>query len=353
MKQNDSDHQTPAEGDFSEEKEMQTLNRRSLMGRAVTGLGAGAILASCDLLSSSESNAKDDFVPQKREKGSIKQSVSEHARKTSLPDDAWSLPRYKPAKTGNFDLSKPLDNHMAWAKVQCDVAGGYSYLGQYGWLLVAPPGQPAYPILGRLTLAKVFLTPASEDMAPDLGEHDYAIWGTITTTHVDPRTFKPVDKIYNPYIDREIDVPTIDYADRLVYRLGKSIIVPGVDPVFYDQPWDRDGGYSQFNIDAGDEISYVVLGSSQHPGPQQPRCDVGFWTPKRSDLMNPNLTNIRTRRDYSVIQKLSEYPWYGAPVGDEAQLMVHLTGAKYATPEELPLPIKQHVYDRFKDRFDA
>jgi len=134
--------------------------------------------------------------------------------------------------------------------------------------------------------------------------------------------------------------------------LPQSIVVPGVDPKFYEQPWDRDGGFSQFNIDAGDEISYVVLGSAQKPGPMQPRCDVGFWTAKRTDLMDPAQTSIPIRRDYSVIQKLAEYDWYGVSKQDQAQLFVHMTGWRTDDHTKLPLPIKQHIYDRFTDRFD-
>lgn len=334
-----------------------SMTRRNLMGRAMAGIGAGAMIAGCDFVSGLEAKERNSSqvkpnAKNKNDDGIIQQTVSEHARKVSLPEGSFELPRYKPQKTGNFDLNNPLDNHIAYMKVQADLAGGATMIAQYGWLLIAPPGQPAFPFLGRLTLIKAFMTPATEDLAPNIGEHDTAIWGTMTTVHVDPRTFKPVDKIYNPYIDRVIDVPDIHYADRLVFRVGQSIVVPGVDPKFYEQPWDRDGGFSQFNIDAGDEISYVVLGSAQKPGPMQPRCDVGFWTAKRTDLMDPAQTSIPIRRDYSVIQKLAEYDWYGVSKQDQAQLFVHMTGWRTDDHTKLPLPIKQHIYDRFTDRFD-
>ena len=37
---------------------------------------------------------------------------------------------------------------------------------------------------------------------------------------------------------------------QFVYRLNQSIIVPGVAPAFYRQPWDEEGGFSQHKIDA-------------------------------------------------------------------------------------------------------
>ena len=148
-----------------------------------------------------------------------------------------------------------------------------------------------------------------------------------------------------------IDVPTIHYADRLSYRFGQSIVVPGVDPAFYTQPWDADGGFSQHFIDAGREVTYTVLGSSQHDGPHQPRCDVGFWSVSRDDLMNPSLRSIDTQRNYSVIQKITEYGWYGAPAGDPAQLLVHLTGLKTQNTARLPSFIRELVLERFPERF--
>jgi len=295
----------------------------------------------------------DLFAAEAEAEKAINQTVSEHARAETLPDWAYGLPRFRPAKTGGYDLRDPVDNHYAFAKAQANLAGETSWLAQYGWIVIAPPGEPAFPFLGRLTLIKVFLTPTEEKYAPNVGEHDYMAWGTFTTTHVDPRTFEPVSKTVNPYIGREIDVPTLHYADKLVYRVGQSIVVPGVDPAFYDQPWDRAGGYSQHFIDAGTDISYTVLGSAQKPGPHQPRCDVGFWTVQREALMDPKRLAIPTRRDYSVIQKMTEYAWYGAPAGDPAQLLVHLTGMKTDDPAQLPSFIKTHVLERFPDRFST
>jgi hypothetical protein len=315
--------------------------RRFLGGLGGTLLGAGSLLQSGDVFSMAE-EAQDQ---------AINQTVSEHARSENLPEFGLALPRWMPAQTGGFDLSRPLDNHFAFAKVQANLAGQYSWLAQYGWILICPPGKPAFPFLGRLTLAKVFVTAADEQWAPGATENDYTMWAVFTTTHVDPRSFEPVSRLRNPYTGQMIDVPTIHYADRLSYRFGQSIVVPGVDPAFYTQPWDAEGGFSQHFIDAGHEVTYTVLGSSQHDGPHQPRCDVGFWTVSRDELMNPSLRAIDTQRNYSVIQKITEYAWYGAPAGDPAQLLVHLTGLKTQNIARLPSFIRTHVLERFRERF--
>jgi len=315
--------------------------RRKFLGAAGLGLGLAGLIRTQDVFS----------MAQEEEGGKVNQTVSEHARRESLPADAFDLPRWVPEHTGPYDLGDPYDNHFAFAKAQANLSGDYYWLAQYGWILICPPGEPAYPFLGRLTLAKVFVTPADPSWAPDVGEFDYTMWATFTTTHVDPRDFSPVSRKFNPYIGRNIDIPTIHYADRLVYRLNQSIIVPGVDPAFYTQPWDEEGGFSQHRIDTGDEVTYTVLGSAQKPGPLQPRCDVGFWTVNRDELMDPAKRAIDTRRDYSVIQKVTEYAWYGVEPGDPAQLLVHLTGMKTHDPSRMPSFIRTHVMERFPDRF--
>lgn len=315
--------------------------RRGFLAKAGLASAVGGLIAAQDILSSASAKEKV-----------ISQTVSEHARPTTHDPSVFKLKRWTPTKTGNFNLADPLDNHYAFAKVQANLAGEYTWLAQYGWIIIAPPNEPAFPFLGRVTVAKVFATPTSEEYAPKVGDHDYMIWGTFTTTHVDPRNFEPVEKILNPYTGNVIDVPTLHYADKLVIRLGQSIVVPGIDPAFYTQPWDAEGGFSQHFIDAGDEISYTVLGSQQESGPHQPRCDVGYWTAKRRDLMDSSLRAINVRRDYSVIQKMTEYPWYGAEAGDPAQLLVHLTGVKTHDTQELPSFVKSLILDRFSERYE-
>ena len=60
---------------------------------------------------------------------------------------------------------------------------------------------------------------------------------------------------------------------------------------------------------------------------------------------------IDTKRDYSVIQKVTEYGWNGVEPGDPAQLLVYLTGMKTHDPAKMPSFIRTHVIERFPDRF--
>lgn len=318
--------------------------RRDFLRNAALLGGVAAMVRPFDVMAMMQ-------VDEKSAENATVQQLSEHQRATTLPPEAHKLPRWTPRQTGAYDLRRPLDNHFAFAKVQANLAGEYTWLAQYGTILLAPPGVPAFPWLGKVMLAQVFATPAGEDIVADPGEHDYVLWGTFNQVYVDPRTMEPVERVLNPYTGKMIDIPSVDYADRLAFRLGKSIVVPGVDPKFYDQPWDRDGGYSQHFIDAGDEISYSVLGAAQLPGPQQPRVDYAFWTSKRDDIMNPSKTSIDCKRDYSSMMKASEYPWMGVKVGDESQILTHLTGIKTQNPARLPKFIKPLILDRFKGRY--
>ncbi|WP_394728713.1 hypothetical protein [Altererythrobacter sp. GH1-8] len=338
----------PAEPRYAEASGMENSvsSRRSVIkGFAMFG-GGIALVQPIDVMAmmqTAEKSAEDAVVQQ----------LSEHARATSLPKEAHALPRWKPEFTGPYDLSRPLDNHHAFAKVQANLAGEYSWLAQYGWVMLAPPGQPAFPWLGKVTLVQLFVTPASEEITPgeELSEHDYVLWGTFNQVYVDPRTMAPLDRVLNPYTGKTIDVPSVDYADRLTMRLGRRLIVPGVDPKFYDQPWDRDGGYSQHFIDTGNEIAYTVLGASQQPGPHQPRVDVAHWTSTRDDIMDPAKRSIDCKRDYTSVMYAAEYPWMGVERGDPTQIITHLSGLKTQNVARLPDFIKPLVLDRFKGRY--
>lgn len=314
------------------------FNRRALLG----GMG----LAAASPFAFSESFAKGIADPEL-----IQQTKSEHARPESHPKEVFNLPRWKPKMTGNFDLTKVRDNHFAFAKAQVNLAGEYSWFAQYGWNIIAPPGKPAYPFLGRMKLGKLFVTPTEVGSVPDVGPDDYTIWATHSEAFFDPRTFEPIERILNPHTGKMIDIPVIHYADRIVFRLGKPYAVPGVNPDFYAQQWDRDSGFSQHYIDVGDEVTYTFLGASQFDGPHQPRCDVGFWTVKTAELMDPKVMTIDCRRDYSVIQRMSEYKLYGAPKGDQAQIFGHTTGIKTESLARVPELVKKGILYRFQDRF--
>lgn len=290
---------------------------------------------------------------EKSAENAVVQQLSEHARATSLPAEAHNLPRWLPKHTGPYNLSRPLDNHYAFAKVQANLAGEYSWLCQYGQVLLAPLGQPAFPWLAKVMLAQIFVTPANNAIVPneELSEHDYVLWGTFNQVYLDPRTMQPIDRVLNPYTGKVVDIPSVDYADRLTMRLSRRLIVPGVDPQFYDQPWDRDGGYSQHFIDTGNEVAYMVLGASQQPGPHQPRVDIAHWTSTHEEIMDPGKRSIDCKRDYTSLMYAAEYPWMGVKRGDPAQIVTHLSGLKTQNTARLPDFVKPLVLDRFKGRF--
>ena len=141
--------------------ETQFATRRKFLGAAGLGLGFASLI-----------RTQDVFSMAQHEDEAIRQTVGEHARRKSLPEDAFGLPRWVSDHTGPYDLSDPCDNHFAYVKGQANLSGDYHWLVQYGWILICPPGEPAYPFLGRLTLARMFVTPTDPSWALDVREHD-------------------------------------------------------------------------------------------------------------------------------------------------------------------------------------
>ena len=111
---------------------------RKFLGVAGFGLGFAELTRNQDVFSMAQDEA-------------VHQTVSEHAHRERLPEDVFDLPGWVPDYAGPYDLNDPYDNHFAFAKAQANLSGDYYWLAQYGWILRCPPGEPAYPFLGRLT----------------------------------------------------------------------------------------------------------------------------------------------------------------------------------------------------------
>ena len=331
-----------AQSAMAEAMRAMTPRRQFLAGAAAVAGGA-AIVNAPDAMAMVRSAPAD-------KKQTVQQTVSEHARPERIDPAAYDLPRFISNRTGSYDLSDPLDNHYAWLKVAHNLGGHFDWFAQYGWIMFCPPGKPPFPMLGRIMLGQAHLTHADPALVPDPSPHDALAWSSFVTMHVEPRTLKPVDRLLNPYTGKMMDLSPLYYADRLATRYGKSVLVPGVDPKFYEQPWDREGNFSQHFYDAGDEIAYTVLGAAQKPGPQQPRLDTALWTVKRADLMDPAKSTIDCRRGYASIQKASEYKFTTVPLGDESQMFIQTQGVRTSNTAMLPAPVR-YILENFKDRF--
>lgn len=314
--------------------------RRQFLGGALAIAGGLSFLSPPDARAMKESGKKQ----------TEKLQVSEHARPTEIDPEAYDRPRYIRDQTGPYDLSNPFDNHFAWLKTNHNLGGHLDWFAQFGWIMLCPPGEAPYPFLGRISLGQAHLTEADPDLVPNAGPHDALAWSSFTTLHVDPRTLQPVDELRNPYTGEFMDLSPIKYADRLAVRLGQSIVVPGVDPKFYEQPWDRENGFSQHFYDAGDEIVYTVLGAAQKPGPLQPRLDVAHWNVTRKDLMDPTKRAIHCRRTYAAVFKASEYAFTTVPMGDETQMFVQTQGVRTSNLAMVPAPV-HYLLHNFKDRY--
>lgn len=317
-----------------------TVGRRQMLG------GAGVLAAGLAMMSAPDARA----MTQSGKKQKKKAQVSEHARAESIDPASYELPRFISDKTGPYDLDDPLDQHYAWLKANHNLGGYIDWYAQFGWIMLCPPGEAPYPFLGRISLGQSHLTPADPSIIPDVGPHDVMSYATFTTMHVDVRTLNVVDEIRNPYTGEYMDLSPIKYADSLATRFQKSILVPGVDPKFYEQPWDRENNFNQHFYDAGEDIAYTVLGAAQKPGPMQPRLDTAFWNVKRKDLMDPRKKAIDCVRNYAAVFKASEYAFTTVPMGDETQMFVQTQGMRSVNSALIPKPCR-YLMNNFPERY--
>lgn len=109
--------------DFARTHDLGTpfVTRRRLLFTASPGFGFASLIRTQDVFSMAD-----------EENGMVQQTASEHARRESLPSDAYDLPQWVPEHTGPYDLSDPYDNHFAFAKAHANLSGDYYWLAQYG-----------------------------------------------------------------------------------------------------------------------------------------------------------------------------------------------------------------------------
>lgn len=105
------------EGRATSSVETHQATRRELLLTVGLGLGFAGLI-----------RTQDAFSMAQDEGDAVHQTVSEHGRRESLPEDAFDMPRWVPEHTGRYDLSDPYDNHFAFAKAQANLSGDYYWL---------------------------------------------------------------------------------------------------------------------------------------------------------------------------------------------------------------------------------
>ncbi len=296
------------------------LSRRSLI-ESLGSAGIGLAIAGC----ATPSMAK-----------STKKAIEPFAANRALDRSAWgNRPKAVFSKTGNFDLSNKYDLNLARTKVQGSLDGGKTYSYLMTRHILCPEGKPPYPLFGEMEINTRWM-----ERDEGMSEEQCYVCSHFTRAAIDPMTFKPIDKYYNPYLDK-----TIEVSDTLFSGGNKPFNLAADQPANHvtqnDEPHYRLGD---------DEITFLMFDPRAGEGKFHPRIDTVAWTTSYKDMMNPQTSQVDATQSYHAILKASVYWWSTIEDGDPAQMLTMKTGTKVGSLDQLPREFQDRLVTKYPER---
>lgn len=316
-----TDTNTPAAEDLG------SIERRALFR------GFGALMAA--------SFAGGEALAQQRESGLARSELTEaEARGKPAVFDA--------DKRGNFDLDDLSGNRLATLKVTNNLVGRKTYVAMFSRVYLGPQGRGGAAIHGHLGLWTWQL------QWPDPKEYPNAPPGTVvqralfTGIILDPWTYKPATKIFNPYLKKDVAASDSLFAESyLIFPQGGGQSLDR--PEFMDSPEQRAARRNAYMM-WGDKLSIFLAGLFQNEGPNQPRMDGSIWTADHRQVMDPTVDLVTTDYNFAGLMRAWERPWIGVGRDDQAQLLWNVKGTKLHSVDEFPEVMKTHLVKKYPDR---
>lgn len=296
------------------------LNRRSLMG-GLGSAGVGFALAGC----ASPSMARSTRKP-----------VDPFTANRAMDRSAWGhRPKAIFSKTGNFDLANKYDLNLARTKVQGSLDGEKTYSYLITRHILCPEGKPPYPLFAEMEINTRWM-----ERDEGMPEEQCYVCAHFTRAAIDPVTFKPIDKYYNPYLDQTVVVEdTLFSGGNTVYDLGAD--QPPNHVTQNDEPHYRLGD---------DEITFLMFDPRAGEGNFHPRIDTVAWATSYREMMNPRSTQVDATQSYHAILKASVYWWSAIEDGDPAQMLTMKTGTKVGSLEQIPQEFQDRLVTKYPER---
>lgn len=214
-------------------------------------------------------------------------------------------------KTGNFDLTNPVDLLLARTKAVTCLAGNRTHTYMMSRHMLAEPGKEVIQLLAELELMTIWLTPS-----PDGAANKAVIKALFTRIPVDPFSFEPIDSYYNPRLGREIELRHTMFG-------GSGTALDPSDPkpnliMQQDEP----------HYMMGDKIGFVMFDPRLGEGPFQPHIDSAIFLVDRDGLMDPSTSSVEADYSFTATLKASVYSWSKIPAEDDTRMVSLKVGRK-------------------------
>lgn len=251
------------------------------------------------------------------------------------------------SKTGNFDLTDPIDNRLARLKMTNNLVGARTYIPMIVRLMIARDNEPGGVLMGGAGMFTWQLQEPDPKEFPDLPEGSAILRSMFTARYLDPETMEPVDTLLNPYNGKMMKLEPLFFAENFInYPKGGSR--------FVEEPQFADDDPNEPNMSLikrwGDDLVLFTGGTYSEPGLHQPRFTENNWTCDYDDVMNPDKDKIKTRYAFAGINRAFEKPWAGYTMDDKDMLMDLAIGKKVHSADDLPDFHKRVIAEPFPNR---
>lgn len=252
------------------------------------------------------------------------------------------------SERGNFNLDDPLGNRMASLKATNNLSGKKTYVAMFSRVYLGPQGRGGAAIHGHLGLWTWQLQWPDPKVYPNVPKGTVVQRALFTGIILDPWTYKPVPKIYNPYLKREVETADSCFAESyLFYPNGGGSSLDR--PQFMDSPEQKQMQKNAY-VRWGDQLSIFLAGLFQNEGPNQPRMDGSIWTGDYRQIMDPKVDLVKVDYNFAGLMRAWERPWIGVGKDDQAQLLWNVKGTKLHSVDDFPDIMKTYLVKKYPDR---
>lgn len=312
---------------------------RRMMLTAIGGsLGALAVVGA----KGGSANADED----KSREGDSQVFTAYERQREFVNNEMDGIP-WKAAKTGNFDLEDPHENHLAKLKMTNNLVGRRTYIPMLTRQLVARENLPGGLLLGIASMFTWQLQVPDPEEFPGLPEGTALMRSMYTAIHLDPNTMEPVKTLKNPFNGKLMELEDYIFVENfLSFPLGGSRFIEELQFADDDPNKPRPSLIKKW----GDDLVLFLGGVYREPGRHQPRFTENTWRCASRDVMDPDVSLIQTNYNFLGINKAFEKPWAGYTFADTDSLCSLATGKKVHSPEDLPDFHKRVLAEKYPDR---
>lgn len=316
---------------------IDSLTRRTAL-KASAGLVGGLAMGAGSSLMAATKDQKPDVsaaaVPVARE----------------FPAEVWNQTPWQLDVKAPFDLDDEMGGWHALMKGTQNLVGARTYVSNYSRVYLCEQDKQAevfYGSAGCWTYQDVVPKP---DQFPEFGElpKDTALHlGLYTGVVLDPYTFKPVQEVYNPFLDKKVTVEDSVFAESyLLYPGG------GMSSVERRQFMDDRAPKKHVYVRSGNSLSWNFPALFAGEGSFQPRMDSSWWTCKYDELMNPELDLIDCDYSWVGLTRVGEKKWWGMSdvKNTVLQTLWNTRGTVTNKLSNVEGIVQEYVFSKYPDR---